>query len=73
MQIYPFLKTDMVVSEFLSFSLHIKCVLLCLFKPMLSLCRHQTEQSAQTPHTEHSHLYDFLDFHGEKISIVLFQ
>lgn len=73
MQIYPFLQTDMVVSEFLAFSLHNKCVLMCLFKPMLSLCWHQTQQSAQTPHTEHSHLYDFLYFHGEKISIVLFQ
>lgn len=38
MQIYQFLQTDMVVSEFLAFSLQNKCVLLCLFKPMLSLC-----------------------------------
>lgn len=51
MQIYPFLQTDMVVSEFLAFSLHNKCVLLCPFKPMLSLCWHQIQQSAQTPHT----------------------
>lgn len=73
MQIYPFLQTDMVVSEFLAFSLRNKRVSLCLFKPMLSFCWHQTQQWAQTPHTEHGHLYDFLYFHGEKISIVLFQ